>query len=87
MKILCPLRRMPSIATSAINRVLKNRYQAFSQGDYELEARRLERWEAKKTDKRFYFKLPSLIASGIQPISNSRKTPDHGDRRRISTHR
>jgi hypothetical protein len=65
--------------------VLKNKHRAASQGDYWLEAWRLERQEAKKRQKRFGFKLPSLIASGLKRIYKSRATPDHGLRRRFST--
>jgi hypothetical protein len=48
------------------NRMLKNKYQAVSQGDYWLEARRLERQEAKKRQKRFCFKLPGFPAFYLQ---------------------
>jgi hypothetical protein len=42
-------------------RVLKNKSQAVSKGDYWLEAGRLERQEAA----RFCFKLPSLLSLDI----------------------
>ena len=67
------------------NRVLKNKYQAVSQGDYRLEAQRLEHREAKKRQKRLCFKLPSLLSWDIQRISKSRTTPDHSLRRCFST--
>jgi hypothetical protein len=60
------------------NRMLKNKHPAVSQGDYWLEARGLERQEAKKRQKRFCFKLPSLLSSDIKRIYKSRTTPDHG---------
>jgi hypothetical protein len=43
------------------SRVLKNKHQAVSQGDYGLEARRLERYEAKKKGiKGFASSFPAL---------------------------
>jgi hypothetical protein len=41
------------------NRVLKNKHQAVSQGGYWLEARRLERQEAKKDRKGFASSFPA----------------------------
>jgi hypothetical protein len=40
--------------------VLKNKYQAVSQGDYWLEARRLERQEAKKGINGFASSFPAF---------------------------
>jgi len=44
----------------SINRVLKNKHQAVSQGDYGLEAWRLARQEAKKSIKGFPSSFPAL---------------------------
>jgi hypothetical protein len=52
------------------NRVLKNKHQAVSQGDYWLEARRLERQEAKKKGRKGF--ASSFPAS--QPSSFGHKT-------------
>jgi hypothetical protein len=49
--------------------VLKNKHQAVSQGDDWLEARRLERLEAKKSRKGFASSFPAS-----QPYSFGHKT-------------
>jgi hypothetical protein len=53
------------LVNQRVSRVLKNKHQAVSQGDYGLEARRLERYEAKKSIKGFSSSFPASQPSSF----------------------
>jgi hypothetical protein len=64
--------------------VLKNKHQAVSQGGYGLEARRLERLEAKKGINGFASSFPAFYLRTYNAFTKSQTTPNHGLRRRFS---
>jgi hypothetical protein len=61
--------------------VLKNKYQAVSQGDFWLEARRLERQEAKKGRKGFASSFPASQPSIFGPKTHLQKPHNAGSQR------